>query len=253
MYLTVNFCNERGKSRAHLKPPSNLSGEMIQKSTLFADVSQFCALGYYRRTNHAWTCSLKSDNDVQGIQLTNVSYWRPNRRQILDDISLTVQPGELAMLVGRNGCGKSTLMRVIRGLLKPNLGTVRLGDPASFVDQNPSRQIVMPSIGSDIALFLRLPLSTPQEVAKEKVLDCLRSVGLEPAERFLTMGSFRLSGGQRQRVAVASALAGRPKVLLMDEVTGSMDAENRAELVSRMRQLVSESKVATLWYVILLL
>ncbi len=194
------------------------------------------------------TCSLDSVNE-NGIQVRNVSYWRSNGRQILRNVSLSIRPGELAMLVGHNGCGKSTLMQIIRGLLQPTLGTVQLGRPAAFVDQDPTRQIVMPSVGTDIALFLRLPRSTPDSVARAKVLECLRSVGLEPAEKFITMGSFRLSGGQRQRVAVASALAANPKVLLLDEVTGSMDAENRLELISRMRKLVSKSQVAAFWYV----
>lgn len=184
--------------------------------------------------------------------MNNVSYWRPNGQQVLRDVSLTIRPGELAMLVGHNGCGKSTLIKVVRGLLKPTLGTVELGRPAAFVDQNPHRQIVMPSVGSDIALFLRLPKGTPDDVARSKVLACLSSVGLDPPENFIEMGSFRLSGGQRQRVAVASALAANPKSLLLDEVTGSMDAENRLALVSRMRDLVSESQVAAFWYVVLL-
>lgn len=198
------------------------------------------------RTRKALKCCLHHAHH-EGIHVENVSYWRPNGRQILDNVSMTVKPGEFGMLVGRNGCGKSTLMKVIRGLLKPTLGEVRLATPAAFVDQNPERQIVMPSVGGDIALFLRLPPSTSQEVAREKVLACLRSVGLEPAEEFIAQGSFRLSGGQRQRVAVASALASGPKVLLMDEVTASMDSENRAELLSRMRNLVCDSQVAALW------
>lgn len=165
----------------------------------------------------------------------------------MNNISLSVKPGELAMLVGRNGCGKSTLLKVIRGLIRPTLGQVRLATPTAFVDQHPDRQIVMPTVGGDVALFLRLPADYDDDLMVKRVHACLESVGLEPAERFAKMDSFRLSGGERQRVAVASALASKPKVLLMDEVTASMDAENRLELLSRMRELVSKSQVAALW------
>lgn len=204
-----------------------------------------------------WTpsCSQASNiaDDAPPICVRNVSYWRPGGRQILNNISLSVKPGELAMLVGRNGCGKSTFLKVIRGLIKPTLGKVGLSTPTAFVDQHPERQIVMPTVGGDVALFLRLPADYDDDLMVERVHECLISVGLEPPERFAKMGSFRLSGGERQRVAVASALASKPKVLLMDEVTASMDAENRLELLSRMRALVSKSRVAVLWYVYFIL
>lgn len=153
------------------------------------------------------------------------------------------------MLVGHNGCGKSTLMKVIRGLIEPTEGQVQLAKPAVFVDQDPGRQIVMPTVGGDIALFLKLAVETPEEEKNTKIDACLESVGLLPASRFRPMGSYRLSGGERQRVSVASAFASTPSVLLMDEVTSSMDAENRADLVSRTRSFVTNSNVAALWYV----
>ena len=196
------------------------------------------------RKNVALRCCLKGEDR---IVLKDVSYWRSCGRQILDKVSLTVEAGEIAMLVGRNGCGKSTLMKIVRGLLEPTLGSVQLSKPCVFVDQDPDRQIVMPTVGGDVKMFLKLPRGTPEEVANRKAVECLELVGLKPAEKYLAQGSFRLSGGERQRVVVASALASNPKVLLMDEVTGSMDAENRSELVSNMRRIVTRSQVATLW------
>ena len=189
-------------------------------------------------------CSLSEENR---IVLKDVSYWRPSGRQILNNVNLTVKAGEIAMLVGRNGCGKSTLMKVIRGIINPTIGSVDLSTPCAFVDQDPDRQIVMPTVADDVKLFLRLPRGTSGEEATKKASQCLELVGLQPADRYLAEGSFRLSGGERQRVAVASAIASNPKVLLMDEITASMDIENRHSLLANMRRIVSRSQVAALW------
>lgn len=192
-----------------------------------------------------------ADHDVsvgkEAMSVRNVSYWLPDWRQVLDDVSLSVRAGELAMLIGPNGCGKSTLMKILRGVLRPSLGDVFLDHPAAFVSQDPLMQIVMPTVGNEICLSMALPEDTGENVAKEMTLEALREVGLEPAERFIGMGSSRLSGGQRQRVAVASALARNPKVLLFDEVTANMDTENKFQLVSRIRRLVSERQISALW------
>lgn len=192
-------------------------------------------------------CLRPPHRDKPAIIAENVSFWWQNGRSALQDVSLRVCPGELTMLVGRNGCGKSTLLKVIRGLLIPTAGKVQLLKPCAFVFQNPNIQIVMPSIGADIALSVPKTSSTAKQQVREAVIDALNAVGLTPPETFMRMNSSRISGGQRQRAVVASALAMQPQTILFDEVTASMDPVNKAELVSRVRSIISERKIAGLW------
>lgn len=182
-----------------------------------------------------------------GICARHLSFWWPDGRAGLTDVNLHIHPGELAMIVGPNGCGKSTLLRCLRGLLLPDAGDVSLERPAAYVYQNPNLQIVMPSIGADLAMSVPGGKDLPDAVLRVEVLAALRSIGLEPAEEFLRLSSHRLSGGQRQRVAVAGALAMKPKTILFDEVTASMDSENKQELVTRVRRIVTEQNLAALW------
>lgn len=201
------------------------------------------------RRYRKFTCALKSDARGFGIAVDNVNFWWANGRIALQDVSLKVAPGELTMLVGENGCGKSTLLRVIRGLLEPSSGTVRLKTPCAFVHQNPDIQIILPSIGSDIAASVPKGPNTSARDIRDQVFEVMEAVGLTPPADYIRLSSHRLSGGQRQRAVVASALAMKPSTILFDEVTASMDPVNKAELVSRVRKIVSERRIAALWYV----
>lgn len=192
-------------------------------------------------------CALTSDNKRSAIAVENVSFWWPNRRIALDDISVSVNPGELTMLVGENGCGKSTLLRIIRGLLEPSIGAVHLETPCAFVHQNPDIQIIFPSIGMDIAASVPKDEDTPSLEVRNQVFEAMEAVGLSPPTDYMRLASHRLSGGQRQRAVVASALAMKPSTILFDEVTASMDPVNKAELVARVRRIVSEKQIAALW------
>eukprot|EP00178_Gracilaria_changii_P015982 TRINITY_DN44_c0_g1_i1.p1 TRINITY_DN44_c0_g1~~TRINITY_DN44_c0_g1_i1.p1 ORF type:complete len:224 (-),score=24.58 TRINITY_DN44_c0_g1_i1:731-1402(-) len=181
------------------------------------------------------------------ISVRNVCFRWEDGRSALNDISLTVQRGELTMILGRNGSGKSTLLRILRGVLNPSTGDVHLEKPCAYVHQNPNLQIVMPTIGTDIASSVRKdPATQPSEV-RQAVIDALEAVGLTPPEDFMRKSSYRLSGGQRQRAAIASALAMEPRTILFDEVTSSMDPFNKAELVSRIRRIVTERDIAAVW------
>lgn len=192
----------------------------------------------------------KTDETKPLISVRDVSLWWPNGRAGLQDVNLDVYPGELTMILGPNGCGKSTLLRVIRGLLIPPKGSVSFESPCAYVRQNPSEQIIMPSVGTDIAFSIPNEDKLPKEEVQAKVISALETVGLEPAAKIAKMSSHRLSGGQKQRAVVAAALAMEPKTILFDEVTASIDPLNKAELVSRVRNIVSERKLAAMWYVI---
>jgi energy-coupling factor transporter ATP-binding protein EcfA2 len=177
---------------------------------------------------------------------------------VLAGVSLHVQPGRLAMLVGPNGSGKSTLLRVLRGILLPDRGSVRVAAPAAFVFQDANTQLFMPSVDINIAMSVPEmqqlhPRGNPPLTAAllhARIAEALRQVDLVPVQDFMHVLVRELSGGQKQRVAVAAALAMRPRVMLFDEVTASMDAENRARLVSIIPNIIVDNNIAALWYVV---
>ena len=149
-------------------------------------------------------------------------------RQVLEDVSLEVAPGEFVAIVGRSGCGKSTLLRVIAGLDAPSAGALAL-DGAPVARQREDIRIMF----QEARL---LPWRTVQQNvmlgltgagARDRALLALDQVGL--ADRADDWPAV-LSGGQRQRVALARALVHRPRLLLLDEPLGALDALTRIEM-----------------------
>lgn len=151
----------------------------------------------------------------------------------LNDVSVTVETGELFVLVGPSGCGKSTLLRLIAGLEQPDSGEIRIGDQPA-VDRRDLIAMVFQSHAlyphmtafDNIAFPLRLRrtprLEIERRVAQAAALAALQiDLKRRPAE---------LSGGERQRVALARALIREPRVILMDEPLSSLDAQLRARL-----------------------
>jgi sulfate transport system ATP-binding protein len=161
----------------------------------------------------------------------------------LDDVSLTVPPGGLLALLGPSGSGKTTLLRVIAGLEVPDAGTVLSDDEdvttrsardrnVGFVFQHYALFRHM-TVFENIAFGLRVRHRPDAEV-RRRVTELLRLIRLEGLERRLPS---ELSGGQRQRVALARALAARPRLLLLDEPFGALDAKVRQELRQWLRRL----------------
>lgn len=147
------------------------------------------------------------------------------------------------MLLGNNGSGKSTLLRLISGLLPLQTGSIECDRPLGFVFQNPDHQLVMPTVGADIAFGLvEEGLSVAQ--AQERVAEALAAVRLEHYER---RPVYALSGGQKQRVAIAGAIARHCELLLFDEPTALLDGESQRELVQQVKQLVRDRGLTALW------
>lgn len=147
------------------------------------------------------------------------------------------------MLLGTNGSGKSTLLKLLAGLLQPQQGSLKIQPPIGFVFQNPDHQLVMPTVGSDVAFGLvdeHLPL--PQIHAR--VAEALDAVSLLPLQR---RPIYALSGGQKQRVAIAGAIARHCKVLLLDEPTALLDPDSQLELVAQVRNLIKSRGLTALW------
>jgi NitT/TauT family transport system ATP-binding protein len=171
---------------------------------------------------------------------------------VVDGLSFTVAPGEFACVVGPSGCGKTTLLRLVTGLLSPTRGEVqRFGSPVA----GPSRDVaivfqdygraLLPwrTAAGNIALAFEA-MGTPREERTTRVTALLDKVGLAghgdkyPAQ---------LSGGMQQRVQIARCLAQEPRVLLMDEPFGALDALTRQALQDEIAGLVGESGATALF------
>jgi energy-coupling factor transport system ATP-binding protein len=177
------------------------------------------------------------------IEIQNLSFSWPSGVSVLQDCSLTVPQGELWMLLGTNGSGKSTLLRLIAGLFAPSAGQIQVRGKIGFVLQNPDHQLVMPSVGADIAFGLvSEKLSYPQ--VRQRVGESLAAVNLEHLVR---RPIYALSGGQKQRVAIAGVIAQRSEILLFDEPTALLDPDAQLELVAQVRDLVKARGLAALW------
>jgi sulfate transport system ATP-binding protein len=171
----------------------------------------------------------------------------------LDDISLEIPDGSLTAVLGPSGSGKSTLLRIVAGLERPDSGDVLLsGEDATrlapqrrnvgFVFQHYAAFKHM-TVRDNVAFALTIRKRPKREI-RERVDELLELVQLQGfADRYPS----KLSGGQRQRMALARALAARPRVLLLDEPFGALDARVRAELRDWLRRLHEEVHVTTVF------
>ena len=171
----------------------------------------------------------------------------------LNEVSLEVPSGALLALLGPSGSGKTTLLRIVAGLEDADSGVVRYHDEdvthapvternVGFVFQHYAlfRHL---SVFENVAFALRVR-RVPRARVRERVRELLRLVQLEGLERSLPS---QLSGGQRQRIALARALAAEPKVLLLDEPFGALDAKVRQELRQWLRRLHDELHVTSVF------
>ena len=178
-----------------------------------------------------------------GIEVNNLNFFWPNGEQVIKSCSLQVHKGEFWMLLGTNGSGKSTLLRLIAGLLAPQSGEVMVLPPVGFVFQNPDHQLVMPTVGADVAFGLVAEKLQPAMI-KSRVEEALGAVNLLSLQR---RPIYALSGGQKQRVAIAGAIARHCHVLLLDEPTALLDPDSQLDLVASVRNLVKSRGITALW------
>ena len=187
-----------------------------------------------------------------GIEVRNINK-RFGDFVALEDIDLTVRSGGLTALLGPSGGGKSTLLRVIAGLESPDAGSVEIdGEDATTL---PPRHRDVGFVFQHYAAFTHLSVyrnvafgleirKRPKDEIRRRVHELLELVHLE---QFADRLPAQLSGGQRQRMALARALAVEPKVLLLDEPFGALDAKVRKELRDWLRRLHDEVHVTTVF------
>ncbi len=171
----------------------------------------------------------------------------------LSDIDLSVARGELAVVVGANGSGKSTMARLLNCLLVPSAGKVfidgldtsvesnlwSIRKKVGFVFQNPENQIVGTIVENDAA-FAPENLGLPEDEIERRVSYALEAVGLLERRGFMTA---HLSGGQKQRLAIAGVLAMKPDVLVLDEPTAMLDARGRDSIIKLILKIKNDLKI----------
>lgn len=180
---------------------------------------------------------------LPAIEVKDLSFAWKSGQTILDGCSLSVPRGEFWMLLGTNGSGKSTLLRLIAGLLTPQVGTIDIHGGLGIVFQNPDYQLVMPTVGADVAFGLVAERLTPNQV-RHRVAEALTAVNLIDLIR---RPIYALSGGQKQRVAIAGAIARQIEIILFDEPTALLDPDAQLDLVDRVRELVKSRGLTALW------
>jgi NitT/TauT family transport system ATP-binding protein len=179
------------------------------------------------------------------VRLANVSkrYGSEARGVLaLDQVSLTVGPGEFVCLIGASGCGKSTLLSLVAGLDSATAGEVTVGGRVAMMFQEPGLLPWLTAAGNvELALRAR---KVPRDVRRQRTAELLKMV------RLTGFGSKRpheLSGGMRQRVALARALAQDADVLLMDEPFGALDAMTRDLLHDELDRICAEQTLTVLF------
>jgi len=190
-----------------------------------------------------------ADNEVY-VQVENLTYRYPDGTLALRDVSLEIHHGEFIALIGQNGSGKTTLSKCLNGLFKPTEGRVivdgldtrhssitSLATRVGYVFQNPDHQIFNNSVWKEIAYGPR-NIQLPEDEVKARVEESAQVVGLDPS--LFDTHPFFLPKGIRQRVAIASILALRPRMIIVDEPTTGQDMKQSLEIMDFLRMLHEE-------------
>ena len=168
--------------------------------------------------------------------------------EVLRDINFELEGGEFLSIVGQSGCGKSTLLRIIAGLDQPTSGEVKIGnesvngisDKVGVLFQE-SRLLPWYSVEKNIAYGIT-DLKEKKQI-RERVAELIETVGLKGFEKALPE---QLSGGMQKRVAIARTLAAHPKVLLLDEPFGALDAFTKMNMQEELLKIWKREKITTL-------
>ncbi|MCK3942268.1 energy-coupling factor transporter ATPase [Streptococcus suis] len=182
------------------------------------------------------------------IEVKNLKYKysQDDEDYTLNDVSFHVKQGEWLSIIGHNGSGKSTTVRLIDGLLEAESGDIIIDGDVLTVDnvwdkrrligmvfQNPDNQFVGATVEDDVAFGLENQGIALEEMRK-RVDEALELVGMAD---FKTREPARLSGGQKQRVAIAGVVALRPKIIILDEATSMLDPEGRLDLIKIVQEI----------------
>ncbi|MCQ5374138.1 MAG: energy-coupling factor ABC transporter ATP-binding protein [Candidatus Methanomethylicia archaeon] len=185
------------------------------------------------------------------IEFEGVEYTYPNGNQALKDVSLKINRGESVAIMGENGAGKTTMAKLMLGLIRPTRGrvlidgadtrestTAKIARKVGYIFQNPLYQLFSDTVEREVALGPRA-MGMEEKAVAERVSATLRELGLEHLRE---MPPLSLSEGERKRVAIASVLSMDPHALIIDEPTLGQDEAERVRLIQILRRQLDKGK-----------
>jgi len=190
------------------------------------------------------------------IEFREVSFTTPQGRKLLDGISFALEEGTTTAILGRSGSGKTTLLKTVNRMVEPTTGDVLVSGQSIRASNAISLRRGIGYVIQETGLFPHFTVArnaalvpeiagNPRHTRTQRGHKLLQAVGLDP-ESYARRFPHQLSGGQRQRVGLARALAGDPKILLMDEPFGALDPLTRAEMQDMLRALLARLKKTVL-------
>lgn len=189
------------------------------------------------------------------IEIKNLNFSYDQTQDVVKDVSFIVKKGSYTTLIGHNGSGKSTIAKLIIGLLEKEKGSILIdGEELSLetiegirrkigiVFQNPDNQFIGATVRDDIAFGLENHQVAPSEM-DTIIENYAKEVGMS---EYLDHEPTRLSGGQKQRVAIAGILSMKPEILILDEATSMLDPEGKEDINNLVKQLHKENNMTIL-------
>lgn len=183
------------------------------------------------------------------IKIENLSFkYKGDTKNILEDVNLEIKDGEVISIIGKNGTGKSTLIRLMAGLIRPSKGkifvdNINVNDKKMFkevrkkigiVFQNPDNQILFNRVYDDVNFALK---NLDLDNSEERIRSSLKKVDME---KFEDSDTYQLSLGQKQRINIASVLAVKPRYIILDEPTTMIDSKGKEKIYEIIKELKKE-------------
>ena len=182
---------------------------------------------------------------IPQVNFKDVSFsWPGKKENVISKCNFSIDKSGLWMIVGKNGSGKSTFLKLINGILQPNSGNVNCIANVGMVFQNPDHQILMPNCRSE--LLINISQKVISKDINKKIENVLHKVGLSGFEK---RPVHTLSGGQKQRLTIACALISNKNFILLDEPTALLDRTSQLKVIQTIKNLTNDKRkpLTALW------
>lgn len=192
---------------------------------------------------------------MEKIKVSHLSFGYDKEHPVIHDASFVIEAGSYTTIIGHNGSGKSTIAKLMIGLLESDAGAIyvdgmlleeanlhEIRDRIGIVFQNPDNQFIGASVADDIAFGLE-----NHQVPSEQMQDIIEEfAGRVHMQDFLNSEPTKLSGGQKQRVAIAGVLAMKPQIIIFDEATSMLDPQGKAEINELIQDIHKQSNLTVI-------